>query len=446
MNHSSNYIIRVKYALKNNSDLIKDAEIEIVEGLISYIGKVRNETKESFIYLQYSHGLAVPAFVNGHTHLPETLIRGICDDEDLHTWLYDHVWKIEPVMKAQQAKIGALLGIAEMVRSGTVAFVDQYFYSNEIAEAVIETGVKAFLAPSIFDGNPETKTIEKSFDQNKKVFDKWNGQDNRIFVGFGPHAPYSLSEEWFQKIIDETKARGTKIHTHLNETVKEVNEAKQTFKCTPIELMDKLGGLNHIVAAHCIHTTEQDRILLKQNETTVLSNPQSNMKIGAGIAPIPDYLQRGINIVIGTDGSASNNNLDMLEEARLLSLVHKGLQTNPKLLPVSSIVPLFTSNGSKIFPKGSYTGILSENNPADILVVDLNSSNTVPVINPISNWFFASNSSDIVLTMANGKILFEKKGQEELYPTLNLDKIKIEAQQTTEDMMAKSDYKPRQAW
>ena len=126
----TNYIIRAKYALKNNAELVQDAEIQVDGSLISYIGKSRGQMKEGYTYLEYSHGLIVPAFVNGHTHIPETLIRGICDDEDLHTWLYDHVWQVEPSMTADQAKTGSLLGIAEMIRSGTVAFIDQYFYSK----------------------------------------------------------------------------------------------------------------------------------------------------------------------------------------------------------------------------------------------------------------------------------------------------------------------------
>ena len=235
----SNYIIKAKYALKNNFDIIKDAEIEITNKIITYLGKERSGRKEEFTYLSFPYGLVMPAFVNGHTHLPETLIRGLCDDEDLHTWLFDHVWQVEPSMTAEQAKVGALLGIAEMIRSGTVAFIDQYFYAHQIAEAVAESGVKAFLAPSIFEGNAETKTIERAFQQNKKVFDTWHGHDNRIFIGFGPHANYSVPEEAFKEIIAETKQRKTKIHTHVSETQKEVKEAKENYNLTPVAYLDK---------------------------------------------------------------------------------------------------------------------------------------------------------------------------------------------------------------
>ena len=440
MDNANNYIVRVKFALKNSFELVENAEIEITNKTITFIGKKRDFKKENFIYLELKHGLAVPAFVNGHTHLPETLIRGICDDEDLHTWLYDHVWKVEPSMNSEQAKIGGLLGIAEMVKSGTVAFIDQYFYSDQIAEAVSESGVKAFLAPSIFEGNPETKTIEKAFDQNKKVFKKWNGHDNRIFIGFGPHAPYSVPETTFKEIIEESKLKGTKIHTHVSETQREVNEAKEKFKLTPVEYLNALHGLEHVIAAHCVYTNENDRKLLTHNKTTIVTNPQSNLKLGSGIAPIPDYLGK-INIILGTDGSASNNNLDIMEEVRLLSLIHKGLNRNPKILKIREIIPLFTSNASQIFPNNSYTGILAENNPADLIVYDLDSLTNTPVINPISNWFFSSNMSDIVLTMANGRILYQKSNGQDVFPTLDIERIKKQSQRAIEEMMVKSNYK-----
>ena len=396
----SDYIIKAKYALKNNSDIIKDAEIEITGKLITYIGKERSNRKEEFIYLNYPYGLVVPAFVNGHTHLPETLIRGLCDDEDLHTWLYDHVWRVEPNMTAEQAKIGASLGIAEMIRSGTIAFVDQYFYSNQIAEAVSESGVKAFLAPSIFEGNAETQTIEKAFQKNKEIFDNWHSHDNRIFIGFGPHAHYSVPEEWFKEIIAEAKQRNTKIHTHVSETEREVKEAKENYNLSPVAYLNKLEALDSVLAAHCIHMDDQDIALLHKNNVSILSNPQSNLKIGAGIAPIPYYLEKELNIVLGTDGSASNNNLDIMEEARLLSLLHKGLNKNPKLLPIKQILPLFTSNGSKIFPNNSYAGIISEGKPADLVVYNMNTVNNTPIIHPLSNMFFSSNVTDIIMTMA----------------------------------------------
>lgn len=434
------FIIRAKFILIKYKKLIFDGEIHIQDKIISYIGErnIINHDLHDPIIKEYPKGLILPAFINAHTHIPETLIRGLCDDEDLHTWLYDHVWKIEAAMTADQAKIGTLLGIAEMVSSGTIGFVDQFYFADKIAEAVSETGVKAFLAPSIFEGNAETKTLEKSFEQNKIVFDKWHGHDRRIVIGFGPHAPYTVSKDWLEKIISETKKRDTKIHIHLNETLRELDEAKKEFNCSPIEYMDKLGGLSHTIAAHCTHTSENDRKLLQKNSVTVLSNPTSNLKVGTGIAPIPDYINRNINVCLATDGSASNNNLNLLEEARLTALIHKGIHKNPKLLPIADIIPLITSNASKIFTPSIYSGSLAVGNQADLVVYDLNSVNTTPIINPLSNWLFSAHPSDIKMTMADGNILYEN-GE---FKTLNIQKVKSDAQIAIDDMMERADYIP----
>lgn len=438
-------VIRTKFTLLPNYQIAKNIEIHINEsnGTISYIGplKQNHSNLEDAIIKEFPKGVAMPAFINAHTHIPETLIRGLCDDKDLLTWLFNHVWQLEPYMTDEHAKIGTQLGIAEMISSGTIGFIDQFYFADKIAEAVSETGVKALIAPSIFENelfSNEVRSLEKAFSKNKQVFDLWHGFDNRLFVGFGPHAPYTVEQEFFKNIVHEAKSRNTLIHTHLNESEKEIEDVRKKYDCSPIEFMNKIEGLNHTIAAHCIHTTENERNLLVNHGTTVLANPTSNLKTGSGIAPLPEYLQRGINVCLATDGSASNNNLNLLEEARLTALLHKGLQKNPKLLSVTEIIPLITSNASKLFPKGVYSGKLAENNPADIVIYDLASVNTTPIINPLSNWLFAAHPSEVVFTMANGKILYEH-GQ---YLTLDIDKVKNESQKAIEEMMNKSDYIP----
>jgi 5-methylthioadenosine/S-adenosylhomocysteine deaminase len=424
--------------LNKDFKIIENSQINIEDQTITYVGPQKNaqHIPDAEVIDYSTKGLAVPPFINAHTHLPETLIRGICDDKTLHEWLYDHVWAVEPAMTSSDAKIGALLGIAEMIASGTIGFVDQYFYSNSIAEAVLETGVKAYLAPSIFD-TPESKTIEGSFQTNKVVFDRWHGQDNRIFVGFGAHAPYSVPKEWLEEIIEATKERKTILHIHLNETKKELQDAKDTWGCSPIELMDQLGALDYTYAVHCIHTSETDQALLAQHKTPILSCPQSNMKIGAGIAPLPLYLSKNIHVCLGTDGSASNNNLDMLEEVRLVSLVHKALNYDPTLMDSKTVFSLATSNASRLFPIGVYSGVIEEGLPADLVVYNLDNWITTPNIRPFSNLLFAASSNQVALTMSNGKLLY-KEGN---FLTLDINQIKESAQKATDGMISRSGYK-----
>ena len=341
-------------------------------------------------------------------------------------------------MKAKDATIGAQLATAEMISSGTIGFVDQYFFADEIAEVVYQSGMKALINPSIFDGKPMGFhfSLESSYRKNLEVINKWHRKDDRVFVGFGPHAPYSVPDDYYQKIYEQAEKYDTKIHTHLNETKQEVDESKKAHGKSPIQKMQDLGVLDRIVAAHCIHLDENDKQLLVQHHIPVLHNIQSNLKIGAGIANIPDYISRGIIVCLGTDGNASNNNLDMLEEVRLTALIHKGLHGNPKLIPARTALKMGTENASSIFPPGIYSGKLLKGEPADLLVVDLDRINTTPIINPLSNWVYSANSSNVALTMSNGKILYS----DNKFQTLNVERIKEQAQKSIERMMIESDY------
>lgn len=420
--------------------IIKNPQIVVEAGKITYHGpRNGSETPSGFEKRTYDKGLILPPFINSHTHISETLIRGICDDADLHEWLYDHVWKVEPKMNSQDAKIGAQLAAAEMLASGTIGFVDQYFYADQIAEMVHETGMKALLSPSIFEGNPETLEIEKSYQQNLHVIDKWHKKDSRIFVGFGPHAPYSVTDDYYQKIYEQATKYDTKIHTHLNETEKEVRESMNLHGLTPIEKMNKLGVLDRIIAAHCIHLSENDKSLLQTNKVSILHCIQSNLKIGAGIAEIPNLIDRGINICLGTDGNASNNNLEMLEEVRLTALIHKGINQDPKIINTQTALKLATENPSHLFPEGVISGNLEVGSNADLLLVDLNKIHTTPIINPLSNWIYSGNNQNIALTICNGRILYD----EGKFTTLDIEQIMSKAQESTNRMMVDANYNSR---
>ena len=432
-------VIRARW-LYTEGKMLKNQQVVVENGLITYTGSQNgSEIPTGAEIKDYKKGLIIPPFINAHTHISETLIRGICDDADLHEWLYDHVWKVEPKMKPNDAIIGAQLGAAEMIASGTIGFVDQYFYSDQIAQVVQDVGMKALLCPSIFEGNPETNDIESSYRKNVEVLEKWHKKDNRIFIGLGPHAPYTVSDEYYLKIYDKAKEHNTKIHTHLNETQREVKESHQQFGLSPIEKMDKLGVLDHIIAAHCVHVSDNDKLLLKSNNVSVLHCIQSNLKVAAGVADIPDFLKRNINVCLGTDGNASNNNLEMLEEVRLTALIHKGLHYNPKLIRTETALKMATENSAKLFPEGIFSGKIRVSDNADILVVDLNKLHTTPVINPLSNWIYSGNNQNVALTISNGKILYD----EGKFTTLNIDEIMDQAQQSTNRMMDDADYTSR---
>ena len=429
--------IQARWMINEQYQTIKDQHIIVENGKFSYIGKYSSENiPRDAEKIEYKKGLLIPPFINAHTHLPETLIRGLIDDASLQEWLFEHVWKVEPNMNSSDATIGAKLGALEMLSSGTIGFNDQYFYANEIAEVVELTGMKALLAPSIFENNPETGSIENGFKKNMEVLKKWHKKDNRIFIGFGPHAQYTVEEEMFKRIYEEAEKHDTFIHTHVNESRREVLEAEEKFGKNAVKLFNDWGILDRVFAAHCVHLDQIDRKLLKTNNVPILHNIQSNLKIGSGIAPIDEYINFGLNVVLGTDGSASNNNLDMLEEVRLTSLLHKGIREDPLLIDARTALKMGTSNASVLFPKGVYSGIIKEGEPADFVIVNQSSINMTPVINPLSNWIFSGNPSNVSLTASNGKILYRDNN----FLTLNADKILEDAQLSSERMMSDSEY------
>lgn len=425
------------YYPKQNK-LIEDGRILIEENKIVYSGPKNNSKAISAGHdrFNFSHGIATPGFVNAHTHLPETLLRGLVDDKDLHTWL-KHIWTYEPNMSASDAYWGSMLGIAEMLASGTVAFNDQYFYSNQIARAVDSSGIKAFLSPSIFyDGNPEANSMEEAFQHAQDTFKNWNGKNNRLWIGFGPHAPYTVGQEWFTCIADEARKLGTILHTHFNETEREVQEALKKWGKRPVERMEEIGTLDTIQsAAHCIHLSDHEIELLRKYNISVLHCPKSNMKIGAGLADVPKLLKSNINVCLGTDGQANNNKLDMIEEMAFEVLIHKGFRKDPTLLPSHEVIRMATVRASQLFPKGVYSGTLTEETPADLTVINLDSIQTTPIINPISHLTYAIGRENVEMTVVDGAILY-LDGE---FPTLDKSEIKEKARKAIANILEKKE-------
>lgn len=415
--------------------LVKDGRVIIENKVITYSGKQKGSDNLISNHNRYTFpkGMILPGFVNAHTHIPETLLRGLCDDADLQTWLYDVIWKVEPNLKAEEAYWGTMLGIADMLSTGTVGFNDQYFYSDQISKSVSETGIKAKICPSIFfKGNPEAESMEEALSKAVSSFKKWNGHNERLWIGLGPHAPYTVDKDWFEKIAHQAKELGTGLHTHLNETQYEIDNAQKEWGMRPIEFMDKIGALEVIdSAAHCIFLSDKEISLLKKYNVSVLHCPKSNLKIGAGVANVPELLKAGVNVCLGTDGQASNNKLDIIEEMALEALLHKGVQSDPLLMPSSEVVKMVTSNASQLFPQDVYAGTLVQGTKADIAVLDFNRVETTPIINPISHLSYAIGRQNVVMTIVDGTILYENGN----YPTIDTSQIKKKCQQITNRLM-----------
>lgn len=393
--------------------IIKDGALVIDNGYISRLltaDDIQEKEKERTIANDVldGHGqLATPGLINTHTHIAMGLFRNYADDLELMDWLENAIWPTEAKLTDHYVKWGTQLGIAEMLRSGTTCFSDMYFFMDTTAQEVAKTGIRAVLSRGLAGVAP---TAETALVENKQLFMDWHGYDHdRIKVMLGPHAPYTCPDEYLKKVIALSHEIGAQIHMHLSETKGEVeNVISQTGK-TPIAHMNELGLFDMgCLAAHCVHITEEDMDIMAAKGVRVAHNPQSNLKLASGIAPVPEMQDKGIIVGLGTDGSASNNNADMLEEVRLAATLHKARLYNPKAIPASVAWNMGTIDGAKVLDY-SDLGILQEGFRADIVLYDVSGAHWLPRYNDVASLVYAANSSDANTVIVAGKILMKDR-------------------------------------
>ncbi|MDY3982594.1 MAG: amidohydrolase [Veillonellaceae bacterium] len=389
------------------TDTIKrDATIIVNKGYITDIVDSKNtiEASETF---DGKHMLAAPGLVNTHTHIAMGLLRNYADDRDLMDWLENAIWPAEAKLNNDVVYWGTRLGIAEMLRSGTTCFSDMYFFMDQTAKAVDETGIRAVLSRGLAGVSP---TADQALEEQKQLFLDWNGHDNdRIKVMLGPHAPYTCPDNFLEKVIVLRDELNAEIHMHLCETKGEVDNVIKATGKTPIAHMNDLGLFdNGCLAAHCVHLTDEDMNIMKEKNVRVAHNPQSNLKLASGIAPVPKLLNKGIIVGLGTDGSASNNNADMLEEVRLAAMLHKGNTYDPKVVPAATAWAMGTVEGAKAL---SYKdlGKLEKGYRADIVLYDVSGMHWMPRYNDLASLVYAANSSDADTVFVAGKCLMKHR-------------------------------------
>ena len=348
--------------------------------------------------------LAFSGFVNAHTHLAMVAFRGLADDVPLHTWLEGHVWPLERLLEPEDVYWCTLLAIAEGIRSGTVAFADMYFHNDEIARAVEESGVRALLcyaaiAPSMQDrGRAE-------IDASVGIVDRWEGAaDGRIRTAISLHALYTCGEDVWRAGIDAAADRGVPIHTHVAETRRETVEWREQTGMSPVMWLDRVGAFEvPLLAAHCVHVDEDDIAVLAERGAFIAHCPKSNAKLGSGIAPIAAMLDAGVHVAVGTDGAASNNRLDMLEEMRAVWMLQRASHEDPMTPSAAQVVELATENGRRAL--GLDPGGFVEGRPADVVLVDPDRLHATPDHDPTAMLAYASSGLDVTDVIVDGRVL-----------------------------------------
>lgn len=394
---------------------------------ITYIGTDRPE--EDYETRRNMTGkLLMPGFYNMHTHTPMTLLRGVGSNLPLDRWLNESIFPVEARLQDEDYSCGSRLAMMEMLSSGTVSFTDMYDGPEITAEEVLNAGMKANLNYFIVGFDPDAP-YSSNIKANKSpdFFRQYNGKgDDRLHVDFSIHAEYTNFDALASTYAKECKKAGAGMHIHLSETKKEHEECKQRHGgLTPTQWFEKMGVLdNPTIAAHCVWVEDHDMEILKEKNVTCVHNPSSNMKLGSGFMPLRKLMDHGINVCIGTDGAASNNNLNMLEEIHLTSLIHNGFHLDSSYLHSSDVLKMATINGAR-GQRRKNSGALKEGWAADIVAVDLDAPHLIPCLDVPALITYSMQSSDVIMTMVDGKILYE-----------NGEFLTIDAEKTRADILA----------
>lgn len=365
------------------------------------IGNLKPQDYENALVKDCS-GLAIlPPFYNGHCHAAMTLLRGFADDMPLQEWLQNHIWPFEGKMNPKDIEIGSRLAVLEMIKSGTVFFADMYWHREQTMKVVKEMGIRATIGVTFAQGLMSDEAIEANF----KFLADHRMESDRVKLAVMPHSPYMVGEALFKRCVKVAAEEEMVIHTHLAETRKEFLDCKKKNGCTPVELMDRYGVLGgDFVAAHCVHLTPEDMALMAESCSAIILNPCSNLKLNSGIPKIPQLLDSGILVGVGTDGASSNNNLDMHEEMKLTALLAKA-SGRADTLPAEEALKLASFNTAVAY--GVDGGLIAEGFLADALLVELKNERLNPCHNLISNWVYAADSSSIHSVICNGAFVME---------------------------------------
>ncbi len=380
--------------------------------------------------------IVLPGLVNTHTHLSMTLMRNYADDLAFWPWLLERVKPLEDHLTPEDVRIGARLGIAELIRGGTTCFHDMYFFMDEVAEEVAAAGSRACLCSALFDNSGQG---EKLLEAGIGLHDRWHGKAaGRVTVRLGPHSPYLCSPSYLREILAEAERLECGLHIHVAETEREVAESRRQHGVSPVQLLADLGCFRvPVVAAHGIYVDAADQRLLLGGEASVAHNPGSNLKLANGIAPIQTLLEQGINVSLGTDGAASNNNLNLFEEMHLAALLQKGLRRDAEALPARQVLRMATIRGAKALGLDSRIGSLEIGKQADLIMVDAAQPHLAPRHDPVALLVYSAQAADVLTVLVDGKILLEDR----VLTTLDERSLLAQADEQTHRLLQRA--KPR---
>jgi len=386
-----------------------EGDLLVRHGRIAYLGPSRNwEDEEGLDVYQGENKVAIPGFVNAHTHLGMTFLRGFADDMDLHTWLVDKIWPMETKLRPGDVYSFSLLGALELIAAGVTTFADMYWSMDEAAQVVTECGIRASLSQALIvtgKDHPE-RYLE---DGLRFALENRGAAEGRITTMLAPHAVYTCPPAFLKLVREAAMREGLGLHIHLSETQKEVEDCRSAYGATPPGLLQKLGLFElPILAIHCIWPEEGDFPILAQARG-VVHCPTSNLKIAAGISPVTELLSSGSNLALGTDGACSNNRLEMLQEIKTAAILAKARTGDPKALPAFQALQMATLGGARALGLEDQIGALEVGKQADIAIFDFDAPHLTPCFDPYSHLAYAALPSDVTAVMVQGRWLYKDR-------------------------------------
>ena len=399
-----------------------DAFVGVTDGKISYLGKKPPEEKPGSI-IDGTGMVMMPGLINCHTHLPMALLRGYADDLALQTWLGEYIFPREEHLDARAVKAAALLGVAECLRFGVTSVSDMYYFEDAVAEAVAQSGIKAnlSLATTMFLGDDFDFEPYPACREMVALHEKWHGYDSgRIKIDCSIHAEYTSTYQLWDALAEYAINNRLGMHVHLSETRAEHEECMEKYGLTPAQVLD----CHHVfdartIAAHCVHLTEDDMRLLAKRGVSAVHCPVSNLKLASGCADVMGMVRAGMNVCLGTDSAASNNNLDLFEEIKACALMAKGKTGDPTAVGAEAALMMATVCGARAQGREKECGQIAVGMDADLILLDFNQPHLIPCHNLLSNLVYAASGHDVALTMVRGKILY-CAGK---YPTIDLNAV-----------------------
>jgi 5-methylthioadenosine/S-adenosylhomocysteine deaminase len=394
--------------------IIEDGAVAVKGDAIVALGpRLEIERKYAGTQVINARGkLMLPGFINGHTHVPMTLLRGLKDDVTLEEWLTKSIFPAEAKNVTEDfVRWGTRLAAAEQIRGGVTTFADMYYFEDAVAEETKAAGMRGVLGESILDfPAPDNKSNAAMLDYTEKFLKRWQG-DPLIHAAAAPHSIYTCS----QRTLQDSAALARKYHApiliHVGETKKELNDSREKNGTTPVQYLDKLGILGpDLVAAHCIFVDEADRKILAQRQAGCVHNPSSNMMLASGVSPVPELRAAGVAVGLGTDGPAgSNNDLDLMEEMDLAAKLQKITRMDPRALGAKAVVEMATIEGAKALHMEKEIGSLETGKKADLILIGLDAPNAVPMYDVYSQLAYALKSSDVETVVIAGRVVMRDK-------------------------------------